>query len=54
MSTVRFGIVGTGGIAAHHAVALAALGDEAEVVACADVLPGRAAAFAAKHAIPHS
>lgn len=53
MSKVRFGIVGTGGIAAHHAEALRALGDEAEIVSGADVQAGRAAAFAAKYGIPH-
>jgi UDP-N-acetyl-2-amino-2-deoxyglucuronate dehydrogenase len=49
MSRIRFGIVGTGGIANHHAVGLRALGDEAEIVACADVQAGRAEAFAAKY-----
>jgi predicted dehydrogenase len=53
MSKVRFGVVGTGGIANHHAAALQALGDDAELVACADVQPGRAAAFAEKWAVPN-
>jgi len=49
MSKVRFGIVGTGGIARHHAQALTALRDEAEIVACADVQVGRAEQFAATY-----
>jgi len=43
---VRFGIAGTGGIARSHAVALQALRADAEISACCDVQPGRAAAFA--------
>src|SRR5207302_10916231 len=43
---VRFGIVGTGGIANTHAAALAALADDAELVACCDVAPERVASFA--------
>jgi UDP-N-acetyl-2-amino-2-deoxyglucuronate dehydrogenase len=54
MTKLRFGIVGTGGIARHHAEALHALADRAELAACADVQPGRAAAFAATHRIPQS
>jgi UDP-N-acetyl-2-amino-2-deoxyglucuronate dehydrogenase len=54
MSKIRFGIVGTGGIANHHATGLQALAADAEMVACADVLPGRAQAFAAKYKIPHA
>jgi predicted dehydrogenase len=54
MSKVRFGIVGTGGIANHHAIGLQALSDDAEIVSCADVLPGRAEAFAAKYGIPRA
>lgn len=54
MSKIRFGIVGTGGIARHHAAALQALSDDAEIVACADVAPGRAQGFAATHRIPHA
>lgn len=46
MSKVRFGIVGTGGIANAHAAGLAALADSAEMVACSDIAPDRAAAFA--------
>lgn len=54
MSKIRFGIVGTGGIARHHAAALQALGDDAEMVACADVLLGRAQEFAANNGIPNA
>jgi predicted dehydrogenase len=43
---IRFGIVGTGGIANTHAAALAALADDAELVACCDVAPERVANFA--------
>ena len=43
---IRFGIVGTGGIANTHAAALAALADDAELVACCDVAPNRVAGFA--------
>ncbi|MCC6627913.1 MAG: Gfo/Idh/MocA family oxidoreductase [Chloroflexi bacterium] len=53
MGKVRFGVVGTGGIANHHAAGLQALADLGEIVSCADVLPGRAAAFAEKWHIPH-
>jgi UDP-N-acetyl-2-amino-2-deoxyglucuronate dehydrogenase len=45
---VRFGIVGTGGIANTHAAGLAALGEDAEIVACCDIAPERAADFAEK------
>jgi UDP-N-acetyl-2-amino-2-deoxyglucuronate dehydrogenase len=43
---LRFGIVGTGSIAQAHATALAALAPQATLIACCDVVPGRAAAFA--------
>ena len=52
-SKIRFGIVGTGGIANAHATGLAALADDAEMVSCCDVLPGRAAEFAQRWHIPH-
>src|SRR5690242_15050993 len=45
-SRLRFGIVGTGGIANTHAAALAALADDAELVACCDIAPDKVAAFA--------
>src|SRR4051812_43099106 len=51
---LRFGIVGTGGIARTHAVALQALGEEAVISACCDVQPGRAAAFAEQFGVPRS
>src|SRR5437868_8821533 len=44
-SKIRFGIVGTGAIANTHAAALAALADDAELVACCDVAPERVANF---------
>jgi len=50
-SKIRFGIVGTGGIANAHATGLAALAEDAEMVSCADVLPGRAAEFAERWGI---
>jgi predicted dehydrogenase len=43
---IRFGIIGTGGIAHAHAAALAALADDAELVSCCDVVADRAAGFA--------
>src|SRR6516164_2198384 len=43
---IRFGIIGTGGIAHAHAAALAALADDAELVACCDIVADRAADFA--------
>src|SRR3954465_15583131 len=43
---LRFGIVGTGGIANAHATALAALAADAEIVSCCDVDAARAAEFA--------
>src|SRR5689334_3397701 len=43
---IRFGIVGTGGIANTHAAALAALAEDAELVACCDIAPERVASFA--------
>src|SRR5438309_529237 len=49
---LRFGIVGTGGIANTHAAGLAALAADAELVACCDAVPGRAAAFAERWSIP--
>jgi UDP-N-acetyl-2-amino-2-deoxyglucuronate dehydrogenase len=52
-SKIRFGIIGTGGIANAHATGLEALAADAEMVSCADVLPGRAAEFAQKWGIPH-
>ena len=45
---MRIGIIGCGGIANSHAKAYAA-NTSCEVVACCDIVPGRAAAFAQKH-----
>ncbi len=54
MSTkIRFGIVGTGGIANTHATGLAALGDDAELVAVCDVDPTRVADFAERWGVQH-
>ena len=52
-SKIRFGIVGTGGIANAHATGLQALAAEAEMISCCDVMPGRAAEFAQKWGIGH-
>jgi len=52
-SRVRFGIVGTGGIANAHAMGLKALQDDAEIVSCSDVLAERAAAFAQRWGVGH-
>ncbi len=43
-------LLGTGNIARHHVQEFAAIA-EADIVACADLVPGRAAAFAAEHGI---
>ena len=45
---MRIGIIGCGGIANSHAKAYAA-NTTCEVVACCDIVPGRAAAFAQNH-----
>ncbi|TAK21175.1 MAG: Gfo/Idh/MocA family oxidoreductase [Chloroflexota bacterium] len=45
-SKVRFGIIGTGGIARAHAVGLAAMANDAEIVSCCDVQASRAEDFA--------
>jgi UDP-N-acetyl-2-amino-2-deoxyglucuronate dehydrogenase len=50
---IRFGIVGTGGIANTHAAGLAALADDAELVACCDVAPDRVADFAERWGVRH-
>ena len=42
----KIGIIGTGGIARAHATAYKAYPDNVEVVALADIVPGRAEAFA--------
>src|SRR5258708_25012278 len=54
MSTkIRFGIVGTGGIANTHAAGLAALGNDAELVAVCDVDPSRVGDFAERWGVQH-
>ncbi len=50
---IRFGIIGTGGIANAHATGLAAMPDDAEMVSCFDIDSGRASEFAKKWNIPH-
>ena len=50
---IRFGIVGTGGIANTHAAALTALGGDAEIVACCDIAADRAADFANRWGVQH-
>lgn len=53
MAKVRLLLLGTGGIAQQHITEFGLVAG-AEIVACADALPGRAEAFAAKHGIKHS
>jgi predicted dehydrogenase len=48
---VRVAIVGTGGMARHHAIAFKAIAG-CRIVACADVDAARAQAFAKEHGIP--
>ena len=45
---VKIGIIGSGGIAGAHANAYKQLGDQVEVKAVADVIPGKAAEFIAR------
>ncbi|MCL2099095.1 MAG: Gfo/Idh/MocA family oxidoreductase, partial [Oscillospiraceae bacterium] len=45
MAKLRIGIIGTGGVARSHANMYARFPDFAEVVAGADIVPGKAAAF---------
>lgn len=49
--TVRLAIIGTGGMANGHAARFSAI-EGSQVVACCDIVPGRAKAFAEKHKIP--
>jgi predicted dehydrogenase len=46
----RLLLLGTGGIATHHVERFAAI-DTCRIVACVDPVPGKAAAFAARHGI---
>ena len=48
---IRLGIIGTGGMANGHAQSFQAI-KGCKVTACADVVPGRAKAFADRHGIP--
>ncbi len=45
----KIGIIGTGGIANSHAIAYKSYADNVEIVALADIVPGRAAEFAKRH-----
>lgn len=49
--TLRIGIIGTGGISAAHIDGYLAHGGRCEVVALADIVPGKAAAKAAAHGL---
>lgn len=49
---VRLALVGTGGMSLHHIQGYQRLAGEVEVVACCDVRPEAAQAFAAQHGIP--
>jgi predicted dehydrogenase len=51
LEMVRLGIIGTGGMAAAHAKAFSAI-PGCKVAACADIVPGKAEAFARTHNIP--
>ncbi len=50
-SPVKVGIIGAGGIARNHVLAYQRLPD-VEIVAVADIVPGKAESFAAEHHIP--
>lgn len=52
MSSIKLGIVGTGGMANWHATQFAKLAD-ITLAACLDVVPDRAKAFAEKHTIAY-
>jgi predicted dehydrogenase len=49
---VKIGIIGTGGMANHHASQYSTMAD-VQVVACCDVSSERSASFAAKWNVPH-
>ena len=53
IAPVRIGIIGTGGIANAHAMAYQRAGG-VEIVGCADIVPGRATAFAERWGIPRA
>ena len=48
---VRLAIAGTGDVANGHVEAFESLSDMVEIVALADVVPGRAQEFAGKHGL---
>ena len=50
---MKIGIIGTGGMANAHAEEFSKI-DGVRLAACLDVVPGKAAAFAAKHGIAHA
>jgi len=51
MTAIRVGIIGTGGMAKHHAAAFRRM-PGVKLAACIDVVPGRAEAFADLHGVP--
>ncbi|MCG3149819.1 MAG: Myo-inositol 2-dehydrogenase [Verrucomicrobiae bacterium] len=53
MKTIKLGIVGTGGMANHHAQSFQKMAG-VELTSCLDVVPGRADEFAKKHNVKHS
>ena len=54
MAKLRIGIIGTGGVAGAHAGNYANFPDEAEVVAGADIVPGKAKAFFERMGLPNA
>ncbi len=50
----KIGIIGTGGIANSHMRAYQSFSDNVEVVALADIVPGRAEAFAKQYGLEHA
>lgn len=50
---VKLAIIGTGGMANIHAREFQKL-ETCEIVACCDVIPGRAQSFSKKYGIPHA
>ena len=50
---IKLGIVGTGGMANHHADQFKKMAG-VELCSCLDVVPGRAEAFAKKHGVKHT
>lgn len=53
MKTIRLGIVGTGGMANHHARQFQTIAG-VELTSCLDIVPGRAEEFAKKHGVKHT